>query len=658
MTKLIQFNALNLIPQSADPSSPAEGDIFRSDGTSRSKGVWEYRDSAWQQVGGSGGGGLDVFHTQDMENYDMTSDPTSGLNATYKTAGTFGGTLANDTSTPISSLQSGKYTAGATSDNDWFDLESISLDLKQRGRSLGVSLEADMSGFANDVTFVAYDVTNGNVLTSSLDVLTASASRQTYYFSFFVPSSCTSISYGFHMKGSTTNTESFTFDDLEFSTNPFKYGEIIDPEVDTIKYASADITSVGTVADFAVTDLEIGAEYDLIMNMQMKWVANNGTLDITATHDSSTVGYLRYFDVAAKTFDEHQSRLSSFTATATSISFSVSGVSGSTYYTGNGTNTESHIILRKKAKVKDSVILPVEAGSQIIRYDGFSSITSDYLKLTTRQYNKDANGGDTSLLFSDDNSGTFTKITAVQPCNFSVTANGEHSAANTIKIQRFNSSDVEQESNKNEQNTGYNSASTTAFFRMDAGDYIKVYYNVASPVVTDAESFYLQVIGTPLKSQALTALPVEQVQYFEYNTSGSRHTVTTSETQVTLNDTHGDSFGTLTSNDITLPKGKYEVCISALLFHSLSNSQAVIYLYDVTNSAVVADSYSPFAAGDTSLNTVYSQVSKCINLEITESTTYDLRTIRASSTGSCFIGDSATGIYANGKALVKIRKLK
>ena len=90
----------------------------------------------------------------------------------------------------------------------------------------------------------------------------------------------------------------------------------------------------------------------------------------------------------------------------------------------------------------------------------------------------------------------------------------------------------------------------------------------------------------------------------------------------------------------------------------MSNSQAVIYLYDVDNTTVVADSYTPFAAGDTSLNTVYSQVEKCFNIEPNVSTTYDLRTIRASSTGSCFIGDTATGIYANGKAVVKVRKLK
>jgi hypothetical protein len=46
-----KFNWLNLIPQSADPTSPNEGDVYRSDGTVRPEGIWEYRNSTWQQIG-------------------------------------------------------------------------------------------------------------------------------------------------------------------------------------------------------------------------------------------------------------------------------------------------------------------------------------------------------------------------------------------------------------------------------------------------------------------------------------------------------------------------------------------------------------------------------------------------------------------------------
>lgn len=40
-----------LVPQSADPLSPTEGDQFYSDGTSRAKGVYIYQDGAWVAPG-------------------------------------------------------------------------------------------------------------------------------------------------------------------------------------------------------------------------------------------------------------------------------------------------------------------------------------------------------------------------------------------------------------------------------------------------------------------------------------------------------------------------------------------------------------------------------------------------------------------------------
>jgi hypothetical protein len=41
---------IQLDPQSADPSSPAEGDLHYSDGTARSAGLWQYKGAAWVRV--------------------------------------------------------------------------------------------------------------------------------------------------------------------------------------------------------------------------------------------------------------------------------------------------------------------------------------------------------------------------------------------------------------------------------------------------------------------------------------------------------------------------------------------------------------------------------------------------------------------------------
>lgn len=45
-----KYNWVNFDPQSADPSSPNEGDIFFSDGTSRDEGPWYYSNGTWVQI--------------------------------------------------------------------------------------------------------------------------------------------------------------------------------------------------------------------------------------------------------------------------------------------------------------------------------------------------------------------------------------------------------------------------------------------------------------------------------------------------------------------------------------------------------------------------------------------------------------------------------
>jgi len=220
-----KLNRTKYTPLSADPSNPAQGDVFYSDGTARPEGLWTYNGSAWEQVT-SNPGGLDVFHLQDFETLG-TSDFTSGQNATYKTAGSFGGTLADETSAPIANDRSPKYTAGASSTNDWFDVESITLDNKQKGEFIGISLYADTSSFSVDAEFVVWDNTNSQKLTTSLDVIEASTDKTRYSFEVFVPSNTVSISYGFHMVNAPVNTESFIFDDIEFNSDPFKFKNLL-----------------------------------------------------------------------------------------------------------------------------------------------------------------------------------------------------------------------------------------------------------------------------------------------------------------------------------------------------------------------------------------------------------------------------------------------
>jgi len=94
--------------------------------------AWEFSNDgvAYSAMGsGAGGGGLDTLHTQDFESLAVASFNSTGLSATYKSGvGSFNGTLTDETTNPIAGTQSPKYTAGASSTNDWFDVEQITLD--------------------------------------------------------------------------------------------------------------------------------------------------------------------------------------------------------------------------------------------------------------------------------------------------------------------------------------------------------------------------------------------------------------------------------------------------------------------------------------------------------------------------------------------------
>jgi hypothetical protein len=258
------YEGLELKPRSTDPANPVEGDIQFADGTIRPKGLWVYKDGAWEQAGGSGGGGLDIFVAQDFEALGV-GDFTSGLNAVYKTAGSFGGALSSETTNPIAGDSSPKYTAGVTSTNDWFDVvETVDLDLKQRRTDVGITLYADMTNFSVDAEFVVWDVTNSVKLdTSGSDVLVGGSGRSRYSFTIFIPSTTTQISYGFHMVNAPVNTESFIFDDIEFSTNPFIYQELLNIEEWT---------------DFTPATDDFGT----IVNASGKWRRVGDTMEVVA----------------------------------------------------------------------------------------------------------------------------------------------------------------------------------------------------------------------------------------------------------------------------------------------------------------------------------------------------------------------------------------
>lgn len=114
------YNGLNLRPLNADPTNPKEGDVFRSNGTPRAKGLWEYKDGAWQQVGSGAGGGSGFNYIENgtaevnADGWTVYANTTAGV-----TPDDFGGTpsgnltFTRNTTTPLLSLADFKLAKAA-----------------------------------------------------------------------------------------------------------------------------------------------------------------------------------------------------------------------------------------------------------------------------------------------------------------------------------------------------------------------------------------------------------------------------------------------------------------------------------------------------------------------------------------------------------------
>lgn len=188
--------------------------------------MYQVIDSALESVGGGAGGGLDIFHIQEFEALGVSGFLETGNNASFSGGGTIDGALSNDTSTQIAGDQSIKYTAGAASQNDYVEIESITLERKQTdsdqgGREIKKTIWVDMTNFSTDVEIVIYDVTNAAKLNSSLDLLEGGVGLSKYEVVVFVPDTATTITYGLHMLVAPVNTESLVFDDVEFTNDVF-----------------------------------------------------------------------------------------------------------------------------------------------------------------------------------------------------------------------------------------------------------------------------------------------------------------------------------------------------------------------------------------------------------------------------------------------------
>jgi len=261
------------------------------------------------------------------------------------------------------------------------------------------------------------------------------------------------------------------------------------------------------------------------------------------------------------------------------------------YYNGSTSTPSGGVWLNVIAEA-DAIrtIAEVDMGSQFIRYDGFSSRDgSGFIKFKTRQYNLDGNGGDTSLLFSDDNFGTYTKITAEKDCYFDVTGIFRNStAALNAFLWKYNSLGTLIEQFEVYSPTPNQFATQSYQLRMTKGDYFLIKANTT--LTDDLDSCILQVKATPFKTEALVAIQKQETAYVAHNTFDNTtqggDAVSGAWRIPTMNELTGNtSFISLAGSQLVLEKGTYLID-GFTSFYLVNNFQS--RLYNVSDGQTVA----------------------------------------------------------------------
>ena len=232
------YNGIGFRPQASDPTNPIDGDIFFSNGSPRSKGFHKWQDGQWQVLGGSGGGGLDVFFKEDHE-VNGIGDYTDGNNATVDGGGTLDGTLSLDTSTEIAGSQSAKYTMGASSTNDYILGVSVALDEKQKNKEIAFTQYYKYDGADDDIKAFLYDVTNAEIIPGTTINLPAQANSKRLTIQAFIKDSIDNVKIGYQVLVGNSG-KILIWDDIEGTGNPLVFTEIVSENVFSARVTSAD----------------------------------------------------------------------------------------------------------------------------------------------------------------------------------------------------------------------------------------------------------------------------------------------------------------------------------------------------------------------------------------------------------------------------------
>jgi len=208
-----KINVIVGAEQSSTPSNPSSGDrklYFKNDGK-----LYQLNSSGIEVEVGAGNTSLNTIFQ--LIGTESLTDWSTGDNATFLGGGTLAGTFAKETSAPLNGISSYKYTQAASSLDDYLASPVQSVPSKFRGQTVFFTFSYKYDGANTDIQPVIYDVTNAAIISdTTLRLSLNSTTAATFMTSVVIPSSCTQIRVGFHVKALNSG-KILTFDDVQMS---------------------------------------------------------------------------------------------------------------------------------------------------------------------------------------------------------------------------------------------------------------------------------------------------------------------------------------------------------------------------------------------------------------------------------------------------------
>jgi hypothetical protein len=288
---------------------------------------------------GTGGGGLDIYHTEDFS-VNNASDMSTGNNATFLGGGSIAGSVSDFTDSEGNRQL--RYTQAAGSLNDYFAAPAFAVPVKARGNKTGAKFVYTYTGNDVDVKPEIYDVTNGASLVLDTVLVKATSAFKTFEIYIDVPSTCAQMRLGFQTKVENIGAV-LTVDDFQFNADALAPSEVSSYELVDEKILSSDATSNGDIASMTVTGLKVGQRYFVTGSVRFNGLISTSASFYDQAGASGNIlnAVLAYDDGGGQKIEN---RAVSFSFVAqTETMYLNAGVNGSNFITGNGTKSSTFI---------------------------------------------------------------------------------------------------------------------------------------------------------------------------------------------------------------------------------------------------------------------------------------------------------------------------